>query len=87
MRPIVCFSDTALNYLIKWMDYWLQQMKPFVKTYIQDSSGLLKNLKVLGPLPAGDRLFAANEYSMYTNIDTTHVVLVCCPLVRGSLEP
>jgi len=37
IRPIVCCSGTFINCLSRWLDYWLQQCKPFVTTYLKDS--------------------------------------------------
>ena len=45
MRPIVCCSGTFINCLSKWLDHWLQQLKPLIKTYIKDSKELLTNLQ------------------------------------------
>ena len=47
MRPIVCCAGTALNDLSRWLDYWLQKLKPFLPTYIRDSTQLLDQLKAL----------------------------------------
>ena len=74
MRPIVCCAGTALNDLSRWLDYWLQKLKPFLPTYIRDSTQLLDQLKDLGPLPPGAKVFTADANSMYTNIDTDHAI-------------
>jgi len=29
-RPVVCCAGTLLNQLTKWLDFWLQKLKPFV---------------------------------------------------------
>ena len=76
MRPIVSCCGTALNYLSRWLDHHLQKVKPFVKSYVRDSSELLLLLKDLGPLPAGAKVFTADANSMYTNIDTCHAINV-----------
>ena len=76
MRPIVCCAGTALNNVSQWLDYWLQQLKPYIPTYIRDSSNLLDLLASLGPLPPGAKVFTADANSMYTNIDTTHAIRV-----------
>ena len=76
MMPIVCCAGTALNNLSRWLDYWLQKLKPQIKTYIRDSSDLLLRLKELGQLPPGAKLFTADAKSMYTNIDTDHAIEV-----------
>ena len=33
-RPIVRFVGTSMNCVSKWLDYWLQQLKPFISTYL-----------------------------------------------------
>ena len=76
MRPIVCCAGTALNNVSRWLDYWLQQLKPFIPTYLRDSSQLLDLLANLGPLPPGAKVFTADANSMYTNIDTDHAIEV-----------
>jgi len=74
MRPIVCCAGTALNNLSRWLDYWLQKLKPFIPTYIRDSTQLLEQLQQLGPLPPGAKIFTADANSMYTNICTDHAI-------------
>ena len=75
-RPIVCCAGTLLNQLSKWLDFWLQKLKPFVPSYLKNSSDLIKKLKKLGRCPMNARLFTADAQSMYTNIDTTHAIQV-----------
>jgi len=72
MRPIVSNSGTFMSALSKWLDYWLQQLKPFVPTYIKDSFDLQQKLTDLGPLPPNALIFIADAVSMYTNINTDH---------------
>ena len=76
MRPIVCCSGTFINCLSKWLDHWLQQLKPLITTYIKDSKELLTKLADLGALPPNARLFTADAVSVYTNIDTDHAIEV-----------
>jgi len=75
-RPIVCCAGTFMNGLSKWVDYWLQQLKKFIPSYIKDSATLLRRLRALGRLPSEARLFTADAQSMYTNIDTNHAIEV-----------
>ena len=74
MRPIVCCSGTFMNDLSRWLDYWLQKLKPYVPSYIRDSHDFLAKLKKLGRLPPNAKLFTADTKSMYTNIDTDHAI-------------
>ena len=76
MRPIVCCAGTMLNGLSKWLDYWLQKVKPLLPCYLKDSDELIDMMKALGPLPPGAKLFTADATSMYTNIDTDHAIQV-----------
>ena len=76
MRPIVCCAGTLMNCLSKWLDYWLQKLRPHVSTYIKDSNDLINKLKALGVLPPNVWVFTADADSMYTNIDTAHALLV-----------
>lgn len=71
-RPIVCCAGTALNSVSRWVDYWLQQIKSLIPTYIKNSAELINDIRALGPLPLGARLFKADAKSMYTNISTDH---------------
>ena len=74
MRPIVSCCGTALNDISRWLDHHLQKLKPFIPSYVRDSSELLNALHDLGPLPPGARLFTADAVSMYTNISTSHAI-------------
>jgi hypothetical protein len=75
-RPIVCCAGTLLNQLSKWLNFWLQKLKPFIPSYLKNSSDLIKKLKKLGWCPMNARLFTADAQSMYTNIDTMHAIQV-----------
>ena len=74
MRPIVCCSGTLLNCISRWLDYYLQILKPFINSYIKDSSQLLERPRELGLLTPNCYLFTADADSMYTNIDTKHAL-------------
>ena len=76
LRPIVCCSGTTLNCLSRWLDYWFQKLKPTITTYIKDSNQLLQKLKDVKHLPQNSWLFTVDAKSMYTNIDTPHVMEV-----------
>ena len=65
-----------LNGFSRWIDYWLQQLKPLIPTFIKNSEQLIDELNKLGDLPPGALLFKADAESMYTNIDTEHAVAV-----------
>jgi len=71
-RPIVTTCSTDLSVLSCWHDYKLQQLKPSIETYIEDSNELWGKLDSFGPLPANAKLLKADANSMYTNIDTEH---------------
>ena len=61
--------------LSRWLDHWLQKLKPFIKTYIKNITQLLELLEAFGILPPNVHLFTADTTSMYTNIDTNHTIL------------
>ena len=65
-----------LNGFSRWIDYWLQQLKPLIPSFINNSEQLINDLQNLGELPPGALLFKADAESMYTNIDTEHAVAV-----------
>ena len=75
-RPIVCCAGTMLNGFSRWIDYWLQQLKPLIPTFIKNSEQLIDDLNNIGQLPPGALLFKADAESMYTNIDTEHAIVV-----------
>ena len=75
MRPIVCCAGTFMNDWSKWLDHWLQQLKPHVPTFVKDSDQILNEVKPL-ELPTGALLFTADAVSMYNNIDTEHAIAV-----------
>ena len=74
MRPIVCCAGTFMNDWSKWLDYWLQQLKPEVPTYTKDSQQILDETKSMNPPNA--LLFTCDANSMYNNIDTNHAIEV-----------
>ena len=64
-----------INDWSKWLDYWLQKLKPHIPTYVKDSQQVLNETKQLR-LPANAKLFTADAASMYNNIDTEHAIRV-----------
>ena len=81
-RPIVATCGTVLSALSSWLDYKLQQLKPYISTYIKDSDDFRKQVHELGPLPPNARIITADAKSMYTNIDTDHAL----EILRSFLE-
>ena len=76
MRPIVCCLGTLINYLSRWLNHWLQKLKPLLPTYIKNSTQLLQWFQDLGVLPHIAKIFTANANSMYTTIGTNHAIKV-----------
>ena len=74
-RPIVSNATGILGGLSRWLDYYLQQYLPKLKTFIRDSDALLDRLKVL-KRDSGHRVFTFDVVSMYTSIDTEHALKV-----------
>ena len=75
MRPIVCCVGTFVNDWSKWLDYWLQQLKHLVPTYVKDSQQVLDDVKLIN-LPPNAKLFTFDAHSMYNNIKTSHAIEV-----------
>ena len=64
-----------MNDWSKWLDYWLQKLKPEIPTFIKDWQQVLDEIKLL-QLPSNAKLFTADANSMYNNIDTEHAFRV-----------
>ena len=81
-RPIAASCGTAQAILSKWLDHKLQQLKPFILTWIKDSNQFLNyitafvKLQKNGRLPLYARMVTADAISMFTNIDTGHALKV-----------
>jgi hypothetical protein len=75
LRPIVCCAGTFMNDWSRWLDFWLQKLKPVIPTYLKDGQQVLDETKQL-QLPPNAWLFTADADSMYNNIDTEHAILV-----------
>jgi len=73
-RPIVSCIGSNIEVMSKYLDYQLQRVVHHCPTRLQDSAHLLSDLKKLPPLPLGTKLATADAVSMYTNMDTQHVI-------------
>jgi hypothetical protein len=71
-RPVVSCIGSEGEVLSKWLDNQLQKVVHLCPSYIKDNWQLLDELKNLGPLQKGTKIFTADATSMYTNIDTSH---------------
>ena len=67
-RPIVCCVGTSMNCVSKWLDYWLQQLKPLISTYIKDSAQLLARIELLGKLVPNSWLYSWRKGSNFTHL-------------------
>ena len=76
MRPIVACCGTFMNAWSQWLDYYLQQLKPFVATYVKDTKQILDEVRQIDDLPPNAFLFTADADAMYNNIDTEHAIEV-----------
>jgi len=65
MRPIVCCAGNWMNAWSKWLDYWFQKLKPFVKTFVKDLQQIIDEISQL-VLPPNARLVTCDANSMYT---------------------
>lgn len=86
-RPVISCVGSTMEIASKYLDYQLQRVVHLCPCYLKDSWQLLKQLKDLGPLPAGARLVTADAVSMYSNIHTDHgVASVRAWLIRHSTD-
>jgi hypothetical protein len=75
MRTIICCAGTFMNYWGKWLDFWLQNIKPFIPTYVKNGDQVLDKVENLTLTPF-DLFSVADTNSMYNNIDTDHAIIV-----------
>jgi len=73
-RPIVSCVGSNIEVMSKYLDYQLQRVVHLCPSRIRDSASLLDAIKKLPPLPPGTQLATADAVSMYTNMDTQHVI-------------
>ena len=73
-RPVISCVGSFNEVFSKWTDYQLKRLLPLTTTYLKDSYEALADLRALGRLPLGAKIFTADAVSMYTNIDITHGV-------------
>jgi hypothetical protein len=69
LRLVVSGVNSLLAVFSNWLDYKLKKLLPNVKSYVKDSTTVIKELKEL-TFPTNARLFSADATSMYTNIKT-----------------
>ena len=69
LRPVVSSVNSLLAIFSNWLDFKLKELLPHIKSYIKDSTAVIKELKEL-TIPSNALLFSADATSMYTNIDT-----------------
>ena len=73
-RPVVATCGTIFAGISKWADFVLQKVMHLVPSRIHDCFHTKKQLEDLGELLPGTRLFTMDAVSMYTNIDTDHLI-------------
>ena len=73
-RPIVSCVESNIEVMSKYLDYQLQRVVHCCPSRLKDSASLLNDLQQLPPLPLGTKLATADAVSMYTNMDTQHVI-------------
>ena len=73
-RPIVSDVGSAMSYLSKFVDTYLQKVVNLCPGYLKDSQSLIEMLNNLGKLPPTAVIIIADAVSMYTNIDTDHAL-------------
>jgi len=75
-RPIVSCVGSNIEVMSKYLDYQLQRVVHCCPSRLKDSASLLRDLKQLPLLPLGTKLATADAVSMYTNMDTQHVISI-----------
>jgi len=74
-RPIISCINSYLNVFSKWLDYRFKELIKNSPTYVKDSFQILHELKEL-QLPPEAKLFTCDAVSMYTNIDSSHGIII-----------
>ena len=64
-----------MNYWSKWLDFWLQKLKPLIPTYLKNGDQLLDKVSTLH-IPSSALLAVTDANAMYNNIDTGHAIQV-----------
>ena len=44
MRPLIYSTGTFVNYWSRWLDYWLQKVKPSIPSYLKNGDQLLEEV-------------------------------------------
>jgi hypothetical protein len=71
-RPVVSCVGSFNEIFSKWIDDKMKLLLPLTTTYLRDSNQVLNEIRSLGALPTGAKLFTADAVSMYTNIHPDH---------------
>jgi hypothetical protein len=69
LRPAVSSINSLLAVFSNWLDYKLKELLPLVKSFVKDTTTVIKEIKELN-LPQEVLLFSADANSMCTNIET-----------------
>ena len=75
MRPIICCASTFMNYWGRWLDYWLQTLRTWIRSYLKNGDELLDEVLLLH-IPSWAYLVVTDATAMYNNIDTEHAITV-----------
>ena len=73
-RPVLSIPSTILSPASTFANHLLQQLVPYVTSYIEDTFTLVKEIDELSTLLPGSKIFTADAISAYTNIDTKHCI-------------
>eukprot|EP00978_Attheya_sp_CCMP212_P003876 scaffold8263_cov35-Attheya_sp.AAC.1 len=71
-RPVVSCVRSFNKIFSKWIDDKMKSLLPLTTTYPRDSNKVLGEIRSLGSLPTGAKLFTTDAISMYTNIHPDH---------------
>ena len=73
-RPVVSCVGSIPQILSQHLHFHLDQVVHLCPSYLKNSWELIEDLRKLGPLPPGSRMFTADAVGMYNNIDATHAI-------------
>ena len=67
-RPVVASTNCHTTKISKYVDRYIQPIAQQVRSYIRDTTDLLKKIKTIGKMPENTLLVTFDVRSLYTNI-------------------
>ena len=75
IHSLICCAGTFVNHWSKWLEYQLEELKPFFKSCLRNSQQFVDRLKPLY-LPPHAKVFTADTNLMHNNVDTDYSINV-----------